>query len=92
MSTRAGKVKITPAARDSPADAEVCTILFSRMLWFLKKRSINMESTAAGIEADTVIPANNPRYAFAAERTIDNKAPNMNALIVVSGNLSSLPM
>ena len=45
-----------------------------------------METTAAGIEADTVIPANKPRYAFAAARIIESKTPRINALIVISGN------
>ena len=54
----AGTVKITPAASDSPALAIVCTALFSRILTslnILRKMSIDM--TAAGILAETVIPA-----------------------------------
>ncbi len=57
----AGKVKITPAASDSPAEAEVWTMLFSRMFDSRNSRSMAIEITAAGIEADTVIPANSPR-------------------------------
>ena len=58
---RAGNVKITPAASDSPADAAVCTMLFSRMLESLNSFRMAMEITAAGMEAETVIPANSPR-------------------------------
>ena len=54
-------VKITPAAKDSPADAAVWTILFSRILDFLKNESTPMDITAAGIDADTVIPAKRPK-------------------------------
>ena len=61
MSTKAGIVKMTPAASDSPADAAVWTILFSKILERLNMASTPMEITAAGIEAETVIPANKPR-------------------------------
>ena len=54
-------MKITPAASDSPAEAAVCTMLFSRILDFRNIRSTPMEITAAGMDADTVMPANNPR-------------------------------
>ena len=52
---------MTPAAKDSPADAAVCTILFSNMFDFLNKDQTPIEITAAGMEADTVIPAKRPR-------------------------------
>jgi hypothetical protein len=54
-------VKITPAASASPADADVCTMLFSRMFDSANRRSTAIEITAAGIDADTVRPANSPR-------------------------------
>ncbi len=54
-------VKMTPAASDSPALAQVWTMLFSRMFEWRKSRSTPMEMTAAGIEADTVMPAKRPR-------------------------------
>ena len=54
-------MKITPAAKDSPADAAVCTILFSRIFDFLNSDKTPIEITAAGIDAETVIPANRPR-------------------------------
>ena len=57
----AGNVKITPAASDSPADAAVCTMLFSRMLELRNRLRIAIEITAAGMDADTVNPANRPR-------------------------------
>ena len=61
--TSAGMVKMIPAARDSPAEAMVWTMLFSRIVPPRKRplRSTPMEITAAGIEALTVIPANRPR-------------------------------
>jgi hypothetical protein len=52
---------MTPAASASPDDAAVWTILFSRMLDCRNRRRIAIEATAAGIEADTVIPAKRPR-------------------------------
>ena len=39
---------------------------------------------AAGMEADTVIPANNPKYAFADDNNIENNIPNIIALRVSS--------
>ena len=59
---RAGSVKIAPAANDSPAEPIVCTMLFSRMESFFKITRITpMEITAAGMEADTVIPTLSPK-------------------------------
>ena len=84
MSSNAGIVKITPAARDSPADAAVWTILFSRILDFLNTLNIPIDITAAGMDADTVIPANSPRYAFAPARTIDRIMPRRQAFMVIS--------
>jgi hypothetical protein len=88
----AGKVKITPAASDSPADAEVCTMLFSRIFDSLKSRRIPIEMTAAGIDAETVMPANRPRYAFAPASTIDNTMPSTIALTVSCGSVASCVM
>ena len=59
--TSPGIVKITPAASDSPAEAAVWTMLFSRMFDSLNILRMPMEMTAAGIDADTVMPANRPR-------------------------------
>ena len=54
-------MKITPAASDSPADAAVWTMLFSRILCSRNILRIAMEITAAGIDADTVRPTLRPR-------------------------------
>ena len=62
ITSSAGTVKMIPAAKDSPALAIVWTALFSRIVTFLKsERKIIMDITAAGILADTVIPAYKPR-------------------------------
>jgi len=37
------------------------------------------------MEAETVIPAKRPRYAFAPARTIERMIPRKTALIVISG-------
>ena len=58
----AGKVKIAPAAKDSPAEPIVCTILLSRIEFFLKITLITpIAITAAGIDAETVIPTLKPK-------------------------------
>src|SRR5688500_19064992 len=66
--TSAGIVKITPAAIDEPAEAPVCTMLFSRMVPPPSRRSTPIETTAAGIAVAIVRPANKPRYVLAAAR------------------------
>ena len=47
-------------------------------------RKIPMEITAAGIDADTVIPAYSPRYVFAAPIMIDRIIPSIIARSVSS--------
>ena len=84
--TSAGSVKMTPAARLSPAEAAVWTMLFSRMLCSRKSRSTAIEITAAGIDAETVRPTFNPRYAFAPARTAERIKPSTMALAVISGS------
>ena len=84
MITKAGMVKITPAAKDSPADAAVCTILFSKIFEFRNNRKIPIDTIAAGIDAETVMPAYNPKYAIAAERTIERIILKNMALTVIS--------
>ena len=54
---------------------------------FLKKESIPIDITAAGIDADTVIPALSPRYALAPANSIDKSIPKNIAFVVISGNL-----
>ena len=58
---RAGMVKITPAASDSPAEPTVCTMLVSRTLPVWKARKTAMAMTAAGMDALTVRPTRRPR-------------------------------
>src|SRR5690606_4264186 len=50
--TSAGTVKITPAAIEDPADAPVCTMLFSRMCPPPSTRSTAIDTTAAGIAVE----------------------------------------
>ena len=83
---RAGRVKIAPAARDSPAEPIVYTILLSRMeFFFMMIRMIAMEITAAGMEADTVRPTRRPKYAFAAPKIIANRTPTITDVTVIYG-------
>src|SRR5271156_369487 len=82
----AGKVKITPEATDSPADPIVCTMLFSRMVDLPNARSTVMDSTAMGIEAETVSPARNPTYTVTAPNSTPNSIPKT---IVFSVNSAS---
>ena len=86
----AGNVKIAPAATDSPAEPIVCTMLFSKIESLLRiTRIIPMERTAAGIDADTVIPTLNPRYAFAAPKTTAKRIPMNSDVNVNSGTILS---
>ncbi len=48
--------------------------------------------TAPGMMAETVIPAYNPRYAFAAPRMIARKTPTSIAFMVSSGIVFSAGM
>ena len=59
--TRAGMVKITPAAIDSPDEPMVCTILFSSIVEPPSFFRIAIDRTAIGIEALTVRPTVRPR-------------------------------
>ena len=87
---KAGTVKITPAAKLSPALAMVCTLLFSRMVTSL---NINLrmiiDMTAAGMLAETVIPAYRPRYALAAVINTPSTIPTPSTLTVSSGMVTS---
>jgi len=56
MSRMAGRVNTMPAAIDSPAEPVVWTMLFSRMVERPSVRKKATDSTAIGIEADTVSP------------------------------------
>ncbi len=82
----AGSVKIAPAASDSPAEPIVCTKLLSRIEFFrIIIRITPIEITAAGIDADTVIPTLRPRYAFAAPNITDKSTPIIIEVTVISG-------
>src|SRR5579864_4383251 len=76
---RAGIVKITPAAADSPAEPVVCTMLFSRMVERPNARRIEIDSTEIGIDADTVSPARSPTYTETAPNKIPNSDPRITA-------------
>ena len=90
---RAGSVKIAPAARDSPAEPMVCTRLFSRIeSRFKMMRIIPIERTAAGIEAETVMPTRRPRYAFAAPKSTARTIPSPIETGVISGSTRSAEM
>ena len=78
-------VKMTPAAMELPAEAPVWTMLFSRMCPPPKTRNTAMETTAAGIADAIVMPANNPRYALAAARTIARPMERITARAVSCG-------
>src|SRR5215472_1023470 len=85
----AGIVNITPAASDSPADPVVCTILFSRIVERPNARRMLIESTAIGIDADTVSPARNPTYTVTAPKSSPKSAPRITARRVNSASDSS---
>ena len=89
----AGSVKIAPAASDSPAEPMVCTKLFSRIeSRFKMMRMIPIERTAAGIEAETVMPTRRPRYAFAAPNSTASRIPRPIETGVISGKTRSAEM
>ena len=50
---------------------------------------IPIEITAAGMEAETVIPTRSPRYALAAPNTIARRIPIKSAVTVNSGTTLS---
>jgi hypothetical protein len=66
-STRAGSVKATPAAIDSPAEPVVWTTVFSRIearppgRMRERARKMVMDRTAMGTEAETVRPTRRAR-------------------------------
>ena len=86
MIMSAGKVKITPEATTSPAEAMVCTILFSKILALRKRLNTTMETKAAGIEADMVRAIFKPTKVLDAAKTIARKMHNIKARTVTSGN------
>src|SRR4029077_20793050 len=77
-SRNAGRVKIAPAATDSPIDPAV-RAMFSSSNDPFHARIAAMAITAAGYVAAIVIPARSPRYALAAPRTIVIRSPSNTA-------------
>ena len=91
ITNNAGMVKMIPAAKDSPAEVIVCTTLFSRIVTSLNLSNLSnsIDMTAAGMEADTVIPMYNPRYVFAAVINAPKTRPSTMARTVNSAMFSS---
>ena len=79
MKISAGRVKITPAATDSPAEPVVCTMLFSRIVDLPNARRMEIDSTEIGIDAETVSPARNPTYTDTAPNSAPKIAPRITA-------------
>jgi hypothetical protein len=94
-SISAGMVTPTPNAIDSPAEPVVCTMLFSRIVArrmpksHANNRNSVIESTATGIEADTVMPTFNTRYSDEAPKMIPSSTPMATAGQVSSGMTTS---
>jgi hypothetical protein len=83
--SNAGTVKITPAASDSPADAIVCTTLFSRTVPRLRMpRRIAIDSTAEGIDVETVRPIFSARFELTIPKVSESSAPSTTARTVSS--------
>src|SRR6476469_5210849 len=80
----AGSVNTIPAAMDSPAEPVVCTMLFSRMVERPRVLKNATDSTAMGIEADTVSPILSARYTLEAANTSPRRAPRIRARAVSS--------
>ncbi len=76
---KAGNVKITPAAADSPAEPVVCTMLFSRIVDLPKARRMEIDRTEMGIDAETVRPARSPTYTDTAPNKMPKIEPRITA-------------
>src|ERR1700739_1899091 len=76
---KAGSVKITPAAADSPAEPVVCTMLFSRMVDRPNARRMEIESTAIGIDGETARPARRPTHTDTAPNKMPKSEPRITA-------------
>ena len=77
-------MKTIPAAIDSPAEPVVWTMLFSRMVERPSVRKNATDSTAIGIEAETVRPILSARYTLEAAKTMPRIAPRITARTVSS--------
>ena len=71
------------------AEACVCTMLFSRMLASLNRRSTDMEITAAGMADEKVRPTFSPRNTFEAVKMTVISAPSRTPRNVSSGSVTS---
>ena len=88
INKKAGNVKTTPAAIDSPAEPVVWIILFSRIVVLKYFRPMEIARTAIGIEAETVSPAFNARNTDAAPKRIPKNAPIITDFIVNSATFA----
>ena len=70
MIINAGMVYTIPPAMASPAEAAVCTMLFSKIDGFLKNFKIPMDKIAAGIEAEVSMPSFNAKNPLAIAKNI----------------------
>ncbi len=76
---------MVPVASEVEAEATVCDRLASRIVPPERdRRNTATVITAAGIEADTVMPTRRPRYALAAPNTMPSTTPVATALSVNS--------
>ncbi len=82
-------MKTTPEAMLSPAEPMVWTMLFSRMVEPPSFLRTEMDSTATGIEAETVSPAFSARYTVEAPKSRPKKTPTPMALGVNSFSCAS---
>src|SRR4030095_629561 len=81
----AGIVKIVPDASELDALPTVCARFVSRIVpFFGRVVKTSADSTAIGIDVDTVSPARRPRYAFAAPNNTPNPSPASTAFNVNS--------
>jgi len=80
-------VKITAPATDSPAEAMVWTMLFSRMLDVFIRLNTIIEIKAAGIEPAMVRAIFSPKKVVEAAKTMARKIPNMITRGVTSGKI-----
>ena len=82
-------MKTTPEAMLSPAEPMVWTMLFSRIVEPPSFLSTEMDSTATGIDAETVSPALRARYTVEAPNSRPKKTPTPSALGVNSFSWTS---
>ncbi|MNL41534.1 hypothetical protein D3C87_1639460 [compost metagenome] len=89
--TSAGRMKMMDDSVPA-AEACVCTILFSRMLASLNRRSTDIEITAAGMADENVRPTFSPKNTLEAVKMTVIKAPSRTPRNVSSGKVTSAGM